>query len=93
AYPNRISRTSALAHMIHESSAAARICGAAGSLAVQPFDVLLGTGALYFGACPSLRSRGTGTAADGLSQSPGLRVPVPLRVFTLSRRTLMNNMG
>ncbi len=36
-----------------------------GSLAVQPFDIPLGTGALLFGVCPSLRSRGTGTAAEG----------------------------
>jgi len=38
-----------------------------GSLAVQPFDILLGTGALLFGACPRLRSNGTGTAAARLS--------------------------
>jgi len=35
-----------------------------GSLAVQPVDMLLGTGALHLGARPRLRS-GTGTAADG----------------------------
>jgi len=34
-----------------------------GSLAAQPFDILLGTGALLLGVCPRLRS-GTGTAAD-----------------------------
>jgi hypothetical protein len=38
---------------------------ATASLAVQSFDILLGTGALLFGASPSLRSSGTGTAEDG----------------------------
>ena len=37
----------------------------AGGLAPQTLIVLLGTGALLFGACPRLRSSGTGTTADG----------------------------
>ena len=37
----------------------------AGGLAAQSVNILLGTGALLFGACPRLRSSGTGTAADG----------------------------
>jgi hypothetical protein len=36
----------------------------ASGLAPRTLNVLLGTGALLFGACPRLRS-GTGTAADG----------------------------
>jgi hypothetical protein len=39
------------------------------SLAVQLFDILLGSGTLFFGACPSLRSSGVGTAADGGASS------------------------
>jgi hypothetical protein len=38
---------------------------ATGSFAVQPFDILLGTGALLFGTSSRLRSSGTGTAEDG----------------------------
>jgi hypothetical protein len=36
----------------------------AGGLVPRTLDVLLGAGALHFGACPRLRSSGTGTAAD-----------------------------
>ena len=39
------------------------------SLTVQLCDILLGTGALLFGACPSLRSSGTGTT-EGSGASP-----------------------
>jgi hypothetical protein len=37
----------------------------AGGLAHRTLTVLLGTGALLLGACPCLRSSGTGTAGDG----------------------------
>ena len=37
----------------------------AGGLAVQSVNKLLGTGALFLGACPRSESNGTGTAADG----------------------------
>ena len=46
----------------------------------RPLTVLLGTGALRFGACPRLRSR-TGTAADGgaspLASARRFRTPLP----------------
>jgi len=56
-----------------------------GSLAVQPFDILLGTGALLFGACPSLRSSGTGTAAARLSSPKSDGGASPLASECLSR--------
>ncbi len=39
----------------------------AGGLALRVLNVLLGTGALLFGACTRLRGSGTGTAAARLS--------------------------
>jgi len=48
----------------------------AGGLAAQSVTILLGTGALLFGACPCLTSSGPGTAAHGgaspLSSAPRL---------------------
>ena len=60
-----------------------------GSLAVQPFDTLLGTGTLL-GACHRLGS-GTGTAADGRAESlaPSARLASRLRAFAIN--AVMNN--
>ena len=55
----------------------------AGGLAAQTFDVLLGTGALLFGACPRLGSR-TGTAEDGGASPLGSRAPVSRGVSAVS---------
>ena len=55
------------------------------SFAVQLFDILLGTGALLFGACPSLRSNGVGTTADGGASS--LASECSSRVCTFPRQT------
>ena len=55
------------------------------SFAVQFFDILLGIGALLFGACPSLRSSGVGTTADGGASF--LASECSSRVCTFSRQT------
>src|SRR5436190_19635438 len=47
----------------------------AGGLAARTFHVLLGTGALLFGACPRLTGSGTGTAEDGGASPPGSARP------------------
>ncbi|MGH7148940.1 MAG: hypothetical protein ACREIJ_13715, partial [Nitrospiraceae bacterium] len=64
----------------------------AGRLAPRTLTVLLGTGALLFGACPRLEERDRHRRRRR-SQSPGLRAPVSRRVSAISRRTVMNNAG
>jgi hypothetical protein len=52
----------------------------AGGLVPRTLTVLLGTGALLFGACPRLRGSGTGTAEDGGASPPTPRAGLATRL-------------
>jgi hypothetical protein len=62
-----------------------------GSLALQLFDIQLGTGTLLLGVCPRLRI-GTGTAADGRASPWPPSARRPSRVHVLAMK-LLNHAG